>query len=528
MLAFSQDASAQRARRGGSSQTQKQETPAAPATNPTPAPAPAAAPAASNDDARRQAIRDALAELSAKDNIAEVQLNTEKNPKYLLLPNGKAMMLQITENDIKREVTKIMPIYETNIYPGCIVYANGQLMAGKPQEVDFGVKDQLGTVTVYVNFNNGGKESRKGVKAEASSIRAAIASILEESGGHLPPAQVTSMKNTYTSVSKMAFDMGCSVEYLDAKCDISASVSSGSERMYEMQSFNQAFYTVTIEPEDKDKTNFFGPGVTADILKKAAKNGPIAIIKSVTYGRSGFFKKEYKATDFAFQGSESGSYKGTTVNSKQDITKNTTASTQTGRIIGGSASTAGAALTEGDFTAEMAKNMEVSASNQGVPVTYEVQFIASGKACIQSETGKTQDINYVPLTNRASVEINGDATPLYGSKCIAFEYKYDVIEIPQTGDVANVVATNQGGREEWNNKHSTTKPIDLGPNRFIKDNELRVSTFTRATALSKWKGACHSGTVSIPSDGKLKIKLTGAYNKNDVKIKDKDGKDILK
>ena len=128
----------------------------------------------------------------------------------------------------------MVPVNGTDIFPGCIVRANQELINGTPQEVDFAVANQLGTVTVTINFKT----------------------------GHYAPAQVESMHNSYSSVEKMAIDVGCSLDFLGVKCKVDTKTSSGSDKVYDMQSFSQAYYIVLVEPEDKDKTNYFGAGVT--------------------------------------------------------------------------------------------------------------------------------------------------------------------------------------------------------------------------------------------------------------------------
>ncbi|MCQ2093099.1 MAG: thiol-activated cytolysin family protein [Fibrobacter sp.] len=507
---------------GGSSSNANSNTPAsttsAPVENVTYA----------SDAARRDALRTYFNQSSSEDQIHSDPIKNEALNEYLVLSN--CVMKQYNEvRDINNVVSSFAPISETNIYPGCLVYADKELLDGSPTEVNFYVPDQLGKVTVNVQFMaTNEKMSETGVKADYSSIKDAISRILSRALPKGKPAAAVDVRtNTYNSVEKMAIDMGCSVEYLGAKCKIDTQTSKSSERFFQMQHFNQAFYTVSVEAENKDTTNFVGADVTPEVIKNVRRtrnNAPIAIIKSVTYGRFGFYQKEFNASSFAFKGSQDISYKTVaSVSSKQDISKNSSSVKEYARIFGGSATQAGSAILAGisktdgkdlgyEFTKAMSQNMEVSMENQGVPIFYEVQYLSSGKKLECKMTGKYNETSYATCVNQLSVEINNDATTLRGTNSVkpVFEWEYDQID-----SQGRVIARGTGG-DFWNFDRSKTRNVVMGlpENCYFRNNTCRLKLQSRrgATAgLNTWKTSSE-GDINV-SGGKLKMKISGNYYK---------------
>lgn len=494
----------------------------------------------SNDAERRQQIRSYFSSISRYDRIDNVTEKAVELKKYLI-SEGKAMKLENRLYSYSNDNESFMPVILTNIYPGCLIYANKALVDGKPNEVDFYVADQLGTVTVYLNFiGNGVSLKKEKVLAEQSSINGAIGELLKKAleGGSLPAAEVQSSRNSYNSVEKMAIDMGCSVEYMSAKCKVDTTTSKSQETFYQMEHFDQVFYTVSVEPENKDITNMLGRGVTAAAIKKVFEDSghtPIAYIKSVTYGRSGFYKKEYSISDFKFKGDESISYSTyASATSKQDITNSSTEHKDYCRIFGGNATSAGAALiagitvqkgdtekastTEAAFTKEMTTNMEVSMKNQGAPISYVVNYLASQSQFGQKKSGEYVETSYMPLVNTLTIEMHQDAEPLRGTNSVQCDFRYEYIEInPETCEIIRTA----NGQEIYNfdNKCTRTKTIRLPKNCYFKDNEIWLGLYTRRAAtkpLNKWRQSSN-GYLNV-TGGKIKVKIEGYYLKNNLSL----------
>ena len=498
--------------------------------------------ASSQANDRKQQIRDHFKAVQSKDTIKDVTASSIAKPiKEYLVSGGQAMKLFNKECDISNPRDKFMPVNETEIFPGRLIYANTDLVNGKASTVDFYIPDQVGKVNVVVNFIAAGQTlSETDVPATYSKITEAISRILTRGlkSGALPPCEVESHTFTSNSKEKISVDVGCSVDYLGAKCKIDTSTTKNQESFYQLEEFNQIFYKVSIEAANKDRVNLLGDGVTVAKLQEAERYAPIAVIKSVSYGRIGLNMKKYDASSFNFTGSQSASYKSyVEATAKEDIQRNSSTASHFARVWGGSATTAGSALNSGmskssvnddksidaKFTAEMVKNMEVSMTNQGVPISYTVEYLASGRELGAFLTGKYLESSYVPLVNRLSFKIHQDASVLRGTNTISLGIEYTYIMLDSNG---NKIGTATGAWEhKWSNGAQVNSVIELPSNCYFKDNEVFIRIRSRRAAsagLNKWK-ACSSGYVNI-TGGHLEMKLTGSYYSYNVRLSDEDKK----
>lgn len=479
------------------------------------------------DDQRRQQIRNYFNIQRSRDKIADVIVSTiEKQPRKYIVSGQQAMMLINETHNIYNSKDDFMPINEAGIYPGRLIYADKDLVDGRPSDINFYVANQTGKVTVNVNFlATNVALSEKGVKADYSSVQAAVGRILSRAlaSGALPPTNVESTTTTSNSKEKIAIDAGCSVDYLGAKCKIDTSTTKSQESFYQMESFKQGFYQVSVEAEDRDSVNYLGEGVTVENVRQAREKAPLAIIKSVTYGRIGYNIKKYDASSFTFKGSQSASYKSyVEATGKEDIEKSSTASSHFARIWGGSATTAGKALIAGrstnnnksesekidkDFTTEMTSNMEVSMKNQGVPISFTVVYLASGREVGAYLTGKYVESKYVPLVNKLSMEMTNSASTLLGTECIQCVYSYKYIQLDSMGNV--VKEDSDWGMHKWSKQNTYYTNIELPQGCYFKDNKITIKLESGRAAGVKMKKGCE-GSLNV-TGGKLKIQIEGSY-----------------
>jgi len=498
-----------------------------------------AATAQTSDAARLQSFRNFFSSVRSKDTLANLKVSELPVPeqKFILSGTNQAMQLVNETHDINNPCDEFMPVNESTVYPGRLIFANDKLINGKAEDVNFYVKNQVGKVNVSVNFLSSGVEptAEKNVPATYNDVKDAIGRILNRTlkSGSLPPALVESNVFTSNSKEKIAVDLGCSVDYLGAKCKIDTSTTKSQESFYQLEEFTQGFYQVYVDPDNKDNANYLGPDVTLAALQNAYKEAPIAVIKSVTYGRIGLNMKKYDASSFVFKGSESASYKTyAEVTSKQDIEKNSSTTTHFARVWGGSATTAGTAITNGisktgstddkkidaEFTKALTSKMEVSMQNQGVPIAYTAVFLASGREVGAFLTGKYRESKYIPLVNRLTLRIVQGASVLHGTNTISVGLEYTYFQLDSKG---NKVGNTLSGAWEhkWSNGAEVNTVIQLPPNCFFTNNEVFVRIRSRRAAsagLNKWKH-CSTGYVNI-TGGKLWLKLTGSYYSYNVRL----------
>lgn len=500
------------------------------------------------DLVRRQGIRAFLDKYKYSDRLDRIDVTKGQAPaKEFLVMNGRAMQLMNVEKDIYQPRNDFMPIKENEIYPGRLVFVDEDLVNGRPRSV-LGSHLGVGTVTVSVNFlgGNGVSLSEHGIKADYASIQDALSKILDRafSSGALPPAEAMATSTLSNSKEKVAVDAGCSVDYMGAKCNIDMSVTKAQQSFYQAESFKQGFYTVSVEPENLDSVYYFGKQVTAETLQSetvvVSRHGdgrrvecdyhPIGVISSVTYGRVGFNIKQYSASSFNLKGDESGGYKKVfTAKSTQDIQKSSSSSTHFARIWGGSATTAGSAISKGgvlerdgkdevkidqSFTEEMSKNMEVSMRNQGIPIYFTVNYVASGEPVGTYLTGKYSESEYIPLVHCLTVKVRMKATVVHGTDCIALHLVYEYIKLDDNG---NVIETGERSKQfKWDNQAEKNTTIELDDHCYFKDN--RVFAIIKSKRLGGDWVKCSDGYLNI-TGGKLTLCLDGSYFSHNVRPK---------
>ena len=388
-----------------------------------------------NDKTRRQAIRDYFDNNTSKDNAAALTrtaIQDKKLEPVIITSTGDAMVLQTREHDEPNNpVDAVYAIPDqSRIYPGAIIYANQDLANGRPTLVGL----HPGTVTLTIDFDNGGETTKRGVINDASHVKTAIEEMIREcqNRGTTPPMNAAKKSTTYSSASKMALDLNVSADFLKASAKVNMETTSSETSLVEVQDYTEGYYTVYAQLES-DKDLYFGDDVTkAQIENKIKNNGgaPLAMITSVTYGRRAYRFKEYKTKDFNFKGTQSGSGAGVKMESEEEISESSKYSNEWMYIKGGSSKLAKEIFTSGSIDEAIGKCVgeQIGLNNQGVMLTYESAFLASGRVCTTNGSVKYNETKYVKCPHSVSFEVNTDVTGVAGDN-IKFKVMYDVIRV---------------------------------------------------------------------------------------------------
>ena len=370
-----------------------------------------------------------------KDALTKTPVNDGPLPKIIVNTAGEAFILSTTtKNVVDQGGPEMFAADITSIYPGAIIYVNSDLANGKPQLVGL----PYGTVDLKIDYNTGGQTTKYGVINDPGKIQTAIYQLLEAKDTYVQPANMNSTSTSYTSISKMAIDLGVDSKFLGATVKVDTKTTSSNSKIVEVQDFTQKYYTISVIP-NPDKSTYFGKDVTWDhILNKINQNGcPLGMINSVTYGRRAYVFNEYVTSDFQFKGNQSGSYSGTTVTSAQDITKSSKSSKEWMYMMGGSASSAATVLGGSKIKDALAKEAElkIGPSNQGVPICYTAVFLASGRGITAKATGQYTETGYVKCPKTVRWEIKN--TAYAAGDCIKFKAMYNVIYVFPDGKDAD-------------------------------------------------------------------------------------------
>ncbi len=477
-------------------------------------------PSLSAQNSRLQGIRNALNELVVKEgpqNLIQT-IEEQKAPKFFI-EGGDLYELKSKKVTIKdKETTDLFCSDATDLYPGCLVYANSNLGNGNAVPTnDFGV----GKVVISLDIDTGGKNSIT-CNNDRQSVVNAIRELVRQAytSGYSQPSRAGYLKENYTSSAKMAIDLGCNISYAGAKLKVDTSTESTSSKITHFEDLSMTYYTVHADPVDNDITSLFGPNVTGDQIKQnCQKNGPVTYVSSMNYGVRVYLFEDYEATSFKFNGSEEASYAGSSLSSKQDIVRN---SETTGKrvFVNGGPSSLGTGLIENESTVEKVikkvkegKGLELSANNQGLPLGCKTRYVASGNLCKRVTNGSYNEISYIKHPKnvhvRVDMETDGDA----GSRCKP-KFIYQTLKInKKKGTISQRGIEHEAEEKEFSCgasklKATWNREIILDKNEYI-DGNIWFGVRTRAHAGSKWKQAIEGFVDPVSCGGNVHIYVRG-------------------
>ncbi len=382
--------------------------------------------------AREQAVNSFLRKMASNESkqaLLKTPANDEKLPKIIVNSQGEAFILKRVKKDFTSPDNEDLFASNTSIFPGAIVWADTDLADGRPTLVGL----SYGTVDVEVDFNTGSKAYKRNVRNDKASVNDAIYSIL---GGvkasYEPPVSISSNETETSSLSQMSMKLGADVKYLQNKVGVDTKTTNSESKVIHVQDFTQKYYTVSITPyADNELYKYFGSDVTEASLRAKIGNKPVAVINSVSYGRRIYYFEEYKTSDFSFSGSEKASMKigGFEANaaSSQDITKNSKSSKKWMFIDGGSQKPAQEVMNGKSAKKALAAEgtLTIGPGNQGIPISFTAQFLASRRNIAAKATGTYYETSYVKCPKTVRWEIKNKANT--AGDCIKFKAMYNVI-----------------------------------------------------------------------------------------------------
>ena len=471
--------------------------------------------APTNDEERRKQIREGLLAYSRsdKEKVAKLEMEKEARKDEIVTVNGGACLIthnKVSVNDLKGE---LFPENDGNIFPGSLVYVDKYLAMGTPRKVNFGKKNNFGTVKLSADFI---LDSKADVVAEntLSGVREGISQIMRKSFGSSfkPSGQYATDEQTYSDVRKMAIEANCTVDYL-AKIDVKTKTTTNNEKIYKMKKINQQFYKITAEIENGDLSSVFGKDVTwADIKDAIDHNGPIAIVTEVTYGRYGFYFHEYNKNSFNFVGSQKVTYQKNCLDLSQDIDQVTTSTRNWGYVFGGSAETAAKALASYDkFDEEFHKTPIVGPDNQARPISFTVVFLSSDTICKKQITGEYYEevYRFCPSTIKTCIH-NG--AYVVGGAWLYVDMWYDKFRIVDKRDgekAIDVFKKNIKWNHKWTERGLNEENIRLPEGEyFMPKAQIRI-THKHGGGPAFDTQVSSSGDIDI-SDGTLYLEIGGS------------------
>ena len=478
-----------------------------------------------NTVTRQKAYEEGFSYFSKMDNATSLTVPaiSEANLPSVIQSNGKAYVLTKETHDARTTAESFFATNYENIYPGAIVWADASLANGDPTLVGL----SPGAITLRVDFNTGGSSRKTGVANTADEVQEAIYSLVREA--KYRPAPSLNYKSFYSSsAEEMAVSMKANLSFLNNKANVTTNFSKSETHVYQVQDYTQRYYTVSVTQES-DKSKYFGDNVpwskVSGKLGERNYSVPMAIITSVTYGRRAYKIYKYSSRNFKFSGDESIKMYGQSLASSQEIAENSETKDIWLYLDGGDVESNGAILAGTSMDQALSSNLAYNPStSQGVPISYTVRFLATGKTATVSTTGSYTTYSYQELPTTINVTFRNNATHIAGAG-LKMRLDYKVFKFDANGNKVSVRKENQDVEPNYtryvenNIGFGDTKQFNLklNPGEFL-DGTIRFQVRCKTSSSANWHNDVVAdilpdqyGIIDLDIHGAIRPGGTSAY-----------------
>ena len=418
-----------------------------------------------------------------------------------------------------------------NIYPGAILFVDSDITSGSPNPLG---RIPRSKISIYGDFLAGGNPSQSDIDPNNSDVRMAINNImhtlLSDSRYDAPGAQRPRTK-IHTSQKSLMMDLGVDSSFAGCNVNVRASTTSSEQSFVQATTLDQDYFTIRLKDDwHQDPASLFADEVTWDDLSRELNGKAIAIVTSVTYGRTFSYMKEYSARQFTFDSSQKVSGYGQSASASQSLAESSSYTNDEIFNLGGTSLTISALRgknTQQELEEAMADNMRFSHANQGVITKYTLQLITGptpGTVVRPLYSGTQYQIGYTKCPRRLFAHIDVSRVHIGPGK-VKVQLDVDCFRITEDGEI-DIFKSVDGGSSErdqdpWYYTFSNSRNREYGnldSGEYIYKNPLlRIR--------SKRGGGSYTAdderrlTAREMETGALNISLSGSVY-DSVKIRD--------
>ncbi|ERI85997.1 fibronectin type III domain protein [Bacteroides pyogenes F0041] len=370
------------------------------------------------DEQRRKEINSGLASIAYRpaDLINNDMYNdkTQYPDAFESLPDREFAFILDKKPDTfsEREIYVRGSGYE-NIYPGAILVVDDQITSGTPHPLG---RIPRNKISIYGDFLAGGNPSQSNVSPNNSDVREAtnriMQTLLRDSRYEAPGVQRPRTK-IHTSQKSLMMDLNVDSSFAGCNVNVKAKASSSEQSFIQATTLDQDYFTIKLKDNWKqDPSSLFDKSVTWQQLSNELRGKAIAIVTSVTYGRTFSYMKEYSAKNFTFDSSQKVSGYGQTANASQSLAESSSYTNDEIFNLGGTGLTISvlrSKRSQAELEKAMSDNMKFGPNNQGVVTKYTIQLITGaypGKIIRPLYSGTQYRIGYTRCPRRISAKIN--------------------------------------------------------------------------------------------------------------------------
>ena len=418
-----------------------------------------------------------------------------------------------------------------NIYPGAILFVDSDITSGSPNPLG---RIPRSKISIYGDFLAGGNPSQSDIDPNNSDVRMAINNImhtlLSDSRYDAPGAQRPRTK-IHTSQKSLMMDLGVDSSFAGCNVNVRASATSSEQSFVQATTLDQDYFTIRLKDDwHQDPASLFADEVTWDDLSRELNGKAIAIVTSVTYGRTFSYMKEYSARQFTFDSSQKVSGYGQSADASQSLAESSSYTNDEIFNLGGTSLTISALRgksTQQELEEAMADNMRFSHANQGVITKYTLQLITGptpGTVVRPLYSGTQYQIGYTKCPRRLFAHIDVSRVHIGPGK-VKVQLDVDCFRVTEDGEI-DIFKSVDGGSSErdqdpWYYTFSNSRNREYGnldSGEYIYKNPLlRIR--------SKRGGGSYTAdderrlTAREMETGALNISLSGSVY-DSVKIRD--------
>ena len=416
-----------------------------------------------------------------------------------------------------------------NIYPGAILFVDSDITSGSPNPLG---RIPRSKISIYGDFLAGGNPSQSNIDPNNSDVRMAINNImhtlLSDSRYDAPGAQRPRTK-IHTSQKSLMMDLGVDSSFAGCNVNVRASATSSEQSFIQATTLDQDYFTIRLKDDwHQDPSSLFADSVTWDDLKSEIGNKAIAIVTSVTYGRTFSYMKEYSARQFTFDSSQKVSGYGQSASASQSVAESSSYTNDEIFNLGGTSLTISALRgknTQHELEEAMADNMRFSHANQGVITKYTLQLITGptpGTVVRPLYSGTQYQIGYTKCPRRLFAHI--DVSRVYiGPGKVKVQLDVDCFRIGKEGKEKGKIlptksidgGSSKGAQKPWfyTFSHSQNREYgDLQPGEYINKGPL-LRIRSKATGVSSYEAQTEKRLSPKEMEtGALNISLSGNVN----------------
>ena len=207
-----------------------------------------------------------------------------------------AFILTKKETNITNKEIYVRGSGYENIYPGALLLVDTDLTTGSPTPLSNVKRNKI---SIFGDFLAGSTTTQNDVEANNSAVTTAVNNIMEtllKDSRYEAPGMQAPRTCIHSSQKSLMLDLKVDSSFAGVNVNVNAKTDTSEQTFIHATTLEQDYFTVKLKDNwREDPSTLFDKSVTTEQLRKAMNGKAIAIVTSVTYGRTFSYLREYSA-----------------------------------------------------------------------------------------------------------------------------------------------------------------------------------------------------------------------------------------